>query len=126
MSYYLNSIELELVLERYLNETALSNRELYLNYEIALLWEEPLNCLSLSIARILEKNSLTVGYKLKILNAFFAMPRNLYFTIEECDLKFVQCLLQRGHSGGNNLEGLLLETVKELVEHNYVKDSLRN
>lgn len=126
MNYCLNSNELECLLLLHLEDKAIENLTLKSLHDNAVQWQDKLLCLTLSFARILERQRGSESLTQMMISELFSMPEKIFIDIQECSEDFVDYMLRHEHSGENDLEISLLTIARKLSEHCYGKDTLRN
>lgn len=121
----MNSSELECLLQLYLENKAIENSTFKSLVENATHWQDRLLCLTLSLARLLEKHGVQDSLGQRMIMALFSFPEKMFIDIQECGEDYVDYMLRHEHSGDVDLEVSLLTVARKLSEYCYGKDTLR-
>jgi hypothetical protein len=119
--YCLNKKELtELILSR-VGNIAIDDEELSLRVKTAELWQDELSSLTYLLSHIVE------GYKKKgrdyveVLVAFYSLEEEMFFSVQECDHRFVTYMLRNTRDPSLSLEEELVNLQVGISEHSYAR-----
>ena len=123
-NYCLNVNETAQILKwRDCDKTELS-KELSLALEEAQCWTSRITCITLFLARILEREKSALDEPKNKIAKIYAMNDELFFEIQETDHHFVEFLLGEIRNPDESLEEALIEIQNRLSGYDYEK-SLR-
>lgn len=119
MYYCMNREELRQFIDFKAHHKTVDNDELLNWIENALYWQDELGCLTYLFAHILEKKAKNGENCQELIEQFYQLPEQMYFSIQAFDSNYIEYLLQNTRNRSVSLEEDLVRLQNAMSEYQY-------
>jgi hypothetical protein len=119
--YCLNKRELTELIVSKVGKTAIEDDDLSLRVKTAELWQAELSSLTYLLSHIVEAYKKKGRDYVELLVAFYSLEEEMFFSVQECDHRFVTYMLRNTRDPSLSLEEELVNLQLGIREHSYAK-----